>query len=35
MINACTCDDVLRWLILGSNCRLSNGIDYVGPMTYK
>jgi hypothetical protein len=29
VINACTCDVVLRWLILESICCLSNGIDYV------
>jgi hypothetical protein len=35
VINVCTCDAVLRWLILGSDCRLSNGIDYVCPMTCR
>jgi hypothetical protein len=35
VVNACTCDVVLRWLIIGSNRRPSSGVDVVCSMTYR
>jgi hypothetical protein len=35
VVNTCTCDVMLRWLIIGSNRRPSSDVDVVRSMTCR